>query len=262
VTQPPHPGQGWQPGETPQPATTPYSAPGQGDAAPPPPSAPGSGYPQEPGYGYPPGTGPDAPSAPGYPPGAGFAPPVATETDGFSIAAFVLSFTGPLLGFIFGFIGLSRTKGGLRKGRGFAVAGLVISTLSTVAIVIAVVIVFTVGTSFLNTGQIDATDIAVGDCVVDAPEGSVTSVEVVPCTEPHKGEVVGEFTVSGSDYPGEDEVANQAEARCPTYVPDEVDDALSLSYLMPTAGSWEKGDRIVSCLMVSDGDDLTAPISG
>ena len=53
------------------------------------------------------------------------------ESNGMAIAGFVCSFFSPLLGWIFGGVGLSKAnKLPSGKGRGLAIAALVISTLS------------------------------------------------------------------------------------------------------------------------------------
>ncbi len=103
----------------PTPAGAPYSDPST--------AAPGpTGYPSLP---------PTYLHGPGYPPGHGpVAYPGPRPYDGFAIAGFVLSFVGAVvLSVIFGILGLVRTKGGRARGRGLAVASLVISALWFVA---------------------------------------------------------------------------------------------------------------------------------
>jgi hypothetical protein len=69
------------------------------------------------------------------------------EFSGYAIAGFVLSLIGPLFifGIIFSAIGLSKTKNDKKRGRGLAIAGLIISMISFLAM-----IVFIVSLSFLN----------------------------------------------------------------------------------------------------------------
>jgi uncharacterized membrane protein len=102
----------------------------------PPPSPPGppGGYQPPPGY---------------QPYGAG-GPAQAPTNSGMAIASMVLSLVGlipcfwvfqipGLLGLIFGFVGLNQTKDGSRKGRGMAIAGLVIGIILVVVAVLFVV---------------------------------------------------------------------------------------------------------------------------
>ncbi|OBH00731.1 hypothetical protein A5696_15325 [Mycobacterium sp. E2699] len=94
----------------------------------PPPPPGGYGYPPPPpagGYGYPP---------PGYP------PPPMVGTNGFAVASLVCSlfgwvcmFIGAFLGIIFGFVALSQIKRTGQKGRGMAIAGIVIGAIALVA---------------------------------------------------------------------------------------------------------------------------------
>jgi hypothetical protein len=104
--------------------------------------------------GYPPGAYPPGGYPPGvYPPGsspqgAGYPYPGRAKTSGLAIAAFVLSLLwifglGSLLAVIFGIIALVTIgrSHGTRRGRGWAIAGLVIGSLgliSTVAVTLAV----------------------------------------------------------------------------------------------------------------------------
>src|SRR5262245_48025814 len=91
------------------------------------------GYPPPPpgGYGYPP------PQAGGYryPPQYGYPPP-APGTNAMAVASLVCSlfgwvclFIGAFLGVIFGFIALSQIKRSGQRGRGLAIAGIVIGSV-------------------------------------------------------------------------------------------------------------------------------------
>lgn len=53
-----------------------------------------------------------------------------TDANGMAIAGFVCSFFIPLLGWIFGGIGLNRSAKRNGKGKGFSIAALVIATVS------------------------------------------------------------------------------------------------------------------------------------
>jgi hypothetical protein len=60
-----------------------------------------------------------------------------TKTDGFAIAGFVCSFLIPLLGIIFSIIGLNRIKKNASlRGRGLAIAGIIISAVLMVLYVV------------------------------------------------------------------------------------------------------------------------------
>ena len=129
----------WEPAPmppAPEPDMRTYDYGAQGYAAPPPPqdAAPGfSGGAPAPQYGAPsPYYG--APS-----PYYGAPAPAATSTDGVSIGALVTGILGmSLIPVVLGIVGLRRTSGGVRKGRGMAIAGLILGILSTIAWAVAV----------------------------------------------------------------------------------------------------------------------------
>jgi uncharacterized membrane protein len=80
------------------------------------------------------------PSSPYYAPTAPDERPYNT----ISIVAFVLSIVGvSLIGVILGHIGLSQIKTRGERGRGFAIAALVLGYLGIVAAIVAVVLIFT-----------------------------------------------------------------------------------------------------------------------
>ena len=114
MTTPPPPSEGQPPYGRP-PFPPPYD-PNQ-------PYDPNRGYPPPPppyGYGQPPY---------GYPPQPGW--------NGFAIAGFVLAFFCSILGVVFSAIALSQLNTRPQRGRGLAIAGLVISIASIVIAVIA-----------------------------------------------------------------------------------------------------------------------------
>jgi Domain of unknown function (DUF4190) len=92
----------------------------------------------------PPSYPPPPPGGYGYPPpGSGYPPPQAVGTNGMAIASLVCSLLGwlcvigPPLGLIFGFVALSQIKQTGQRGRGMAIAGIVIGAI---AIVLGIVV--------------------------------------------------------------------------------------------------------------------------
>ena len=59
-----------------------------------------------------------------------------SDTNGMAIAGFVCSFFIPLLGWIFGGIGLSKSRKMNGKGKGFSIAAIVIATINSIVSVI------------------------------------------------------------------------------------------------------------------------------
>ena len=97
--------------------------------------APASGRPATPGY---------AP-APGYPPMGygpmGYGPVPAARWNGMAIAGFVCSFFACVVGLVLSIIGLKQVNETGERGRGLAIAGIVIGAVNTVLSVLVVVFV-------------------------------------------------------------------------------------------------------------------------
>jgi hypothetical protein len=184
--------------------------------------------------------------------------PENTSMNGFAIASFILGLCGGLLGVIFGFIALNQIKNRGGRGKAFAILG------------IALGLAWLIGGGILvatsspdrdpNTGQVTnnqsvlLTDLKVGDCITDVPEGQLASVDVTPCTKAHTSEVVGLATVAGSTFPGDDKIAEQASGICSDKLRAYSqaafdDDTLKLMYFGPDADSWKTGDRKLICIV-------------
>jgi hypothetical protein len=105
---------------------------------------------------------------------------------------------------------------------------------------------------------VSATDLASGDCVESDFRDVVATLVVVSCADPHRGEVIGDYRVEGSTFPGADTLSTEAKSRCLAMRPDGVQDTLKLMYLIPSKDTWSLGDRKVSCLLFSE-TTVTAP---
>ncbi|RSS96833.1 hypothetical protein EF919_03850 [Streptomyces sp. WAC02707] len=108
-----------------------------------------------------------------------------------------------------------------------------------------------------------------GDCYnpYGKAEGTAYTVEIVPCDEAHKGQVVGEFSIDeGKEYPGDDGVSAIADTRCPVeaqkYAPDTwaLPEGAELFFYTPTAESWATGDRLVSCTYTAEQGTLSGTL--
>ncbi len=205
--------------------------------------------PQAPAY---PSTNP-----PAAPPGPSGAPPQGGN-NGLSIAAFVLALLGSVpLGIGLGIAGLVQARKRNQK-RGLAIAAIVISGLWLVALAIGAIVVITADSNRDANGTVTtagselATKIRTGDCVNGIGGATrVTDVAVVPCAQPHEGEVVGEKDLTGSAFPGDAAVEKAANDACPELLKSyagEKADSVELMFLHPTADSWRLNDRTISCV--------------
>jgi hypothetical protein len=267
-----------------------YSATPQNDNPGYAPPDPSYGTPNAPGYGTPgapyagaPGYGTPGYGAPGYgtpgpygaPYGYGAPPPGSGKTSGWAIAALIFGILGGVvLSVIFGFIALSRIKRLGQRGRGMAIAGLVLSGIWIIVIILAII-----GANInkptrsastgkiTHSGKINAFSLQVGDCF-DNPAGaqSVNDVTAIPCNQPHNAQIFAKFKLTGSDfsYPGSTKVtklaSNGCNARIGSVDKSMTTSAMSIRLLFPEEGAWITGQRTVSCMIVNPTENLTSSL--
>ncbi|MEU8617213.1 DUF4190 domain-containing protein [Streptomyces sp. NPDC048623] len=200
------------------------------------------------------------------------------STSGLAVASLVSGLVCclPPLGLVLGLTALPRIKKKEQKGKGMAIAGIVLSSLATLLVIIGLV---TGGIGDAWSGFKKGMDKAAaaqspfslkkGDCfrIKGKLETYTTDVDTVPCTKPHEGEVTGNFEVSGFEtWPGEDALDKIAENRCDRmssgYALDTwavPEDAL-VYYYIPTRQSWRAGDRSVTCAFATEDAPFTASL--
>jgi len=114
----------------------------------------------------------------------------------------------------------------------------------------------------------DANTLKVGDCLASvASLGSeVTKLPVVPCDQPHEGEVFAEKTLADTDSP--DSASSTAEDFCVAQfeefvgVPYDSETTLDVTSLYPTLTSWEQGDRLIQCIVYDKDGGVTGTLKG
>jgi hypothetical protein len=140
-----------------------------------------------------------------------------------------------------------------KKSHKGLIIGLSVAAVLLLGALAAAIAFFVVATK----DKVIATDLAVGDCLTDIPDGSL--VQLVPktdCDEPHAGEAFAVLTMPDGDYPGESTI-NEWQNKCPaeleSYAPHAVDDAsIGVFVLYPTAETWGQGDRAIVCIATTD----------
>ncbi|MFF3483592.1 DUF4190 domain-containing protein [Streptomyces sp. NPDC002701] len=237
----------------------------------PPPAGPQEpqGRPPQNPYGVYPGQGPAPYPYPyGYQPwGHGYLPYNAPPpVNGLAISALVFGLLCclPLVGLVLGFVALGQIRRKGERGRGMAVAGMVLSGIGTATL--ALVLATGGASAFWEGVEEGAREASEGSAAfsVDAGEcfdtqggsleGMAYDVDMVPCEGEHDAEVFANFTMADGGYPGDDAITDAAADRCYTLqysyamdswaVPDDVD----IYYFTPTRDSWSLGDREISCL--------------
>ncbi|WP_328223976.1 MULTISPECIES: DUF4190 domain-containing protein [unclassified Streptomyces] len=191
------------------------------------------------------------------------APPQPPPVNGPAIAALVLGVLCflPGVGLLLGIVALVQIRKKGERGKGMAVAGIVLSTIGALLMTLA----FTTG------GARDAWDgfrdaassaggtfsVEKGECF-DSPSGSLEEyaydVDIVPCDGEHDAEVFAGFSMPDGGYPGDDAVTDVADDRCYARSEEYAMDAWALPvdvdiyYFTPTRQSWRYGDREITCM--------------
>ncbi|QES13176.1 hypothetical protein DEJ45_12720 [Streptomyces venezuelae] len=248
-----------EPNQSPPPPPSPEGGPQQG-------AWPAPGPYTSPGLPYAAGPYPGAPGGPGAGP---YGQPRRT-TNGLAIGSLVAGVVCclPPLGLILGLIALPQIRKREQAGKGLAVAGILLSALSCLLLVIGIATgSFTSAWSGFKKGVDEASrsksafSLRTGQCFsVDGElEEYTTDVDVVDCARPHGGEVTGGFKVTGFDaWPGEGAIDKIAVKRCEAintaYAMDTwaVPSDAGLFYYLPSKQSWRAGDRTVTCAFASE----------
>lgn len=205
--------------------------------------------------------------------------PPPSDTNGLAITAFVLGLLGivgisAILGIVLGIVALRRIRRTLQRGKGLAIAGIVLGSCWLALAVVLVVTGVILGTttpaqpsgsaSTQGSGQrVDPFSLTTGDCF-DNPAvtpGHVTTVGTVTqtsCTQPHNAQIFATFSVSGSilDYPGSAKLTSIASSGCNARAKTSLDSAkvtppMEIRLLFPLESSWLAGHRTVSCIIFS-----------
>jgi hypothetical protein len=113
--------------------------------------------------------------------------------------------------------------------------------------------------------------LSVGDCTNDVASAGeeVSTVSVVPCSEPHDNEAYYAEDLPDGDYPGHDALVSQADAICydafPAFVGVDYDSSrLDFASYYPTESGWnDLDDREITCLVFDANlEKLTGSVKG
>lgn len=272
---PPGPGYGQQP---------PGHAFGQPQMPPMPPGAP-FGYQQPYGsYGYPPvGYPPN-----GYPPYGYNGMPPRRGLDGTAVASLVLGICGflfitPVIGLILGIVALATIKRTGRRGKGQAIAGIVLSSLwiTVFGIIITAAVLLIpdppqrdANGTVVKAGTVPVFNLHTGDCFTvpasmkGTTDAKTRTIKVVPCSTPHDAEDFGSFDASDDSYPGLSTLRTEAVGQCvkilDTYLPDpaSLPAGTRVDFIFGNQQSWDLGERKVECFAHFASPTVTASVAG
>lgn len=115
----------------------------------------------------------------------------------------------------------------------------------------------------------DVFALRVGDCLLDAGsmDTEVSETPTVPCAEAHDYEAYEAQDIPGEEFPGDEAVATQAEQVCydaftPFVGMSYEESVLNFNYFVPTAASWDAGDREILCLVYDEAAQTTGSLAG
>jgi len=151
--------------------------------------------------------------------------------------------------------------------RGLLVFGVLFAVVIVVAAVVGAAVALR-GAGASSGGEVSAAKLAVGHCVDGLKESDdLAGLPVLPCEQPHEGEVFAIFALPAGPYPGDEALGRQAQQKCleqfEVYAPSSVaDDKVELFYLHPSQLSWTSGDRGVTCVATDPTAKRTGSIKG
>jgi hypothetical protein len=214
-----------------------------------------------------------APRPPGPPPPTGGLP---SQRPFDVVAIFAMVFAvlfGPV-GLVLAIVSMFRT-GSARRGRALAVTALIVSVLWIAGVVASGLALYNLvarrddSGAINHAGKLPVNSLRAGDCVKKFGEGSSITVDGVPCSDPHNTQVYAIFELPDEPFPGQDGVISASEKGCTDRVPAALEPRvsngdLSVAYLHPQEASWDRGDREVACVVISEKGDLTEslPVTG
>jgi hypothetical protein len=155
-------------------------------------------------------------------------------------------------------------EGGGRRGVSWLVVAGVIAMLVAAVAAAGVLVVTTHG--FRHKTVVTYRPAAVfslraGDCINSSQNG--LSAKILSCAAPHDAEVFAAFSLTGSSWPGEKAVQQQANSGCSNRLagylnPQLLNAGLTQQYVYPNQDAWKAGVRTVICEVSS----VSGPLSG
>ena len=198
----------------------------------------------------------------------------APGTNGFATAALVcglLAFipVAAILAVVFGIIALRQLGQVSQRGRGRAVAGVVLGSLVILAWAALTVRAFTMTAdreedgSYATSGVASVDTLQPGDCFSGVEQGTVRSVTVHPCTTPHEAQLVATVPLDGP-FPGVGAAGGLAQQACladvEALISSSVGEQLGLVFLYSDSALGWAADPTVGCVVVAVDGEMTGSL--
>jgi hypothetical protein len=187
---------------------------------------------------------------------------------GMAITAFVLSILGctcigALVAIPLAIVVLVRSRGGQNHGKGFAIAALIISVVSLIAVAVGGYFFYDYAKDFKDVDDLKAGQCITADGLTDESETGVTQIKSVSCTSKHDGEVLSTATLTSDEADSYGETS-PVEICTPSVTEAGSIDLLAdpeLSLIALTQDeSPTSGDKLVCVIANADGSDLSSKL--
>jgi hypothetical protein len=203
-------------------------------------------------------------AGPGQPP----PPPLSV----LSVLSLVFSIVGFVpASFVLAIMALRRIGRRGERGRGLAVASLIVSTVWVVIIGLGIL-----GTVLAKPGPsgnikkqeaVGVYTLIEGDCFDNPAAGqNLLDVTGLPCSKPHDAQVFAVYKLTGANsaYPGSGQIAKEAQAGCNArdgnINQNDTTSSMKLGWLYPVQLSWQAGHRTVTCFIINPTKTLTSSV--
>jgi hypothetical protein len=155
-----------------------------------------------------------------------------------------------------------------RRGRRLLLVLFVVTCAVAVAAAVAIVVLVT---QRPRQPHVAATPLSAtvfrlhpGQCFDSLPNG-IAGAHVIPCAQPHDGEIYGDFRVAGRSWPGAAALGRQAQQGCQSRLggylnPQLNTSGLAESYAYPNEGAWAAGVHSVICEIRSSQGKVTGSV--
>jgi len=189
---------------------------------------------------------------------------------GAAVASLILGILGAFVvtaiaSVICGIVALSNAKSTGQRGKGLAIAGIILSVIWVfIFVILAVIGAKAQSTSSnppsggsggnTNNPSLSVLNLSVGDCFnYPSDESNISTVSAIPCSQAHDAQIYAQFKLSGTAYPSNitSKASSGCQSRTGSLNTSLVTKSMTLHFLYPKPFSWVTGNKTVNCVVVS-----------